>query len=234
MTTSPHLISSGWCRTGRWPPWRTQRTALSRSPPPQPRRDSTTSSVSSASNTCSWIVECRKKKFPWNFMQGNFMSSAYDFLWNLHLHVPQKNLNTNLKWNSCWKFILNENFTFIMTFLIENLWESGLVVYPCIQFFLKKQLENLHKIKNIIENLNFLSFFRLQSLATPRSAWCCNSHSIYQLLYRETPQDGRIPYISENNEQNWIFIFSMYILYTMHCVIIFLMQCFLNSDNLQL
>lgn len=137
MTTSPHWISSGWCRTGRWPPWRTQRTALSRSPPPQPRRDSTTSSVSSASNTCIWIVECRKKKFPWNFMQGNFMSSAYDFLWNLHLHVPQKNLNTNLKWNSCWKFILNENFTFIMTFLIENLWESGLVVYPCIQFFLK-------------------------------------------------------------------------------------------------
>lgn len=134
-------------------------------------------------------------------MQGNFMSSAYDFLWNLYLHVPQKNLNTNLKWNSCWKFILNENFTFIITFLIENLWESGLVVYPCIQFFLKKQLENLHKIKNIIENLNFLSFFRLQSLATPRSAWCCDSHSIYQLLYRETPQDGRIPYISENNNK---------------------------------
>lgn len=105
---------------------------------------------------------------------------------------------------------------------------------PMHPIFLKKQLEHLHKIKNIIENLNFLSFFRLQSLATPRSAWCCDSHSVYQLLYRETPQDGRIPYISENNEQNWIFIFSMYILYTMYCVIIFLMQCFWNSDNLQL
>lgn len=82
----------------------------------------------------------------------------------------------------------------------------------------KKQLENLHKIKKIIKNLNFPSLFRLQSLATPRSAWCCDSHSVYQLLSRETPQDGRIPYISENYEQNWIFIFSMYILYTVHCV----------------
>lgn len=100
-------------------------------------------------------------------MQGNFMSSAYDFLWNLHLHVPQKNLNTNLKWNSCWKFILNENFTFIITFLIENLWESGLVVYPCIQFFKKKQLENLHKIKNIIENFKFSLFFQITESCNP-------------------------------------------------------------------
>lgn len=166
MTTSPHWISSGWCRTGRWPPWRTQRTALSRSPPPQPKRDSTTSSVSSASNTCSWIVECRKK-CPWNFMQGNFMSSAYDFLWNLHLHVPQKNLNTNLKWNSCWKFILNENFTFIITFLIENLWESGLVVYPCIQFFFKKTTWKFTQNKEHHWKFKFSLFFQITESCNP-------------------------------------------------------------------